>query len=107
MSDPFLIGYWASEGYTRTPAEFLTLLYINFLPDDLSGLTFTIDRSQFPDLSALGPIDTMFGPDVDIALIMASEGWGPDGQGAALLFIVQNESGEYYWHGMVIKQFGG
>jgi hypothetical protein len=47
-------------------------------------------------------VEGMFGPDVVIAHIIYSEGWGLDGQGAALIFIAQNED-RFYWHGMVFS----
>jgi hypothetical protein len=45
----------------------------------------------------------MFGPDVNVAEIIYSEGWGEDGKGAALLYIARDEAGKFYWHGMVFS----
>ena len=64
-------------------------------------LTFTTDRSQFPSLLGM-PVEGMFGPDVDINQIIYSEGWGLDGQGAALIFIAQNDD-RFYWHGLIFS----
>ena len=74
----------------------------NLLAADGSAfpLTFTTDQSQFPPLMDMG-VEGMFGPDVAVAQIIYSEGWGQDGLGAALIFIAQNEAGAFYWHGMV------
>ena len=99
MSDPFTIGYWGSEGGYASPMDMVNELSRNRLPADTSGLTFTDDRSMFPPLQGMPP-GTMFGPDVDVALIIYSEGWGGDGGGAALLYIIQ-EGGVYTWHSMV------
>ncbi|KPK94334.1 MAG: hypothetical protein AMJ88_04155 [Anaerolineae bacterium SM23_ 63] len=99
MSDPFTIGYWGSEGGWASPMDMVNEISHNRLPADTSGLTFTTDRNVFPPLQGMPP-ERMFGPDIDVALIIYSEGWGGDGGGAALLYIVQ-DSGEYYWHSMV------
>lgn len=103
MGDPFSIGYWRSEGVMGTPFEMIEQIQnlYNFGSADYTPqLTFTTDRSQMPHLEGM-PIEGMFGPDVAVSLIVYSEGWNPDGQGAALIYIAQNTSGEYYWHGMV------
>jgi hypothetical protein len=71
------------------------------LPPDPSGLTFTTNREEFPPLAGTPP-ELMFGPDVDVALVIYSEGWGQAGLGAALLYIARDECGMYYWHGMVV-----
>jgi hypothetical protein len=99
MSDPFVIGYWGSEGRWASPNDMANELDRNRLPADTSGLTFTTDRSLFPTLQGMPP-ERMFGPDLDVALIIYTEGWGGDGRGAALLYIVQNGI-EYSWHSMV------
>ncbi len=99
MSDPFTIGYWGSESGWASPMDMVNELSRNRLPTDTSGLTFTTDRNLFPSLQGMPP-ERMFGPDVDVALIIYSEGWGSDGQGAALLYIVQSGV-EYSWDSMV------
>jgi hypothetical protein len=99
MSDPFTIGYWGSEGGFASPMDAVNELSHNRLPADTRGLTFTTDRSRFPPLQGIPP-ERMFGPDVDVALIIYSEGWGGDGDGAALLYIAQ-DGGVYTWHSMV------
>lgn len=101
INDPFMIGYWQSEGAERTPLEMANELSNALLPTDTSGLTFTTDRDEFPPLYGMPP-ENMFGPDVNVAEIIYSEGWGQDSSGAALLYIVQDECGGYYWHGMVV-----
>jgi Tol biopolymer transport system component len=97
MADPFIIGYWGSEGKFDTPEGIIQELNRYRLPPDTSRLSFTTDRSQFPPLAGQPP-ETLFGPDLNIAQIVYSEGWGPDGLGAALLYIAQESSGEYYFH---------
>lgn len=102
MGDPFIIGYWGSEGRSAPPQEIIDELHQYRLPADTSTLTFTTDRSKFPPLAGMPP-ENMFGPDVDVAEIIYSEGWGQDGNGAALLYIAEDENGGYYWHSMVIS----
>ncbi|HJW89496.1 MAG TPA: hypothetical protein VJ436_02520, partial [Anaerolineales bacterium] len=100
MSDPFTIGYWGSEGRTAPPEEITAeLAQYRLPPDPSSPLTFTTDQSQFPPLSGQPPAD-LFGPDLNVAAIIYSEGWGLNSQAAALIYIVQNEAGEYRWHAM-------
>lgn len=102
MGDPFVIGYWGSEGSSASPQEVLDELRQSRLPEDTSTLTFTTDRDKFPPLAGMPP-ENMFGPQVDIAEIVYSEGWGQDGKGAALLYIAQDGSRSYYWYGMVLS----
>lgn len=108
MNNPMTIGYWMSEGATRTPLDMASELANSLLVMNLTStaegnpttLTFTTDRSQFPPPQGMPP-ENMFGPDVNVAQVIYSEGWGPDGLGAALLFIAQDACGKYYWHGLV------
>jgi len=101
MSDPFTIGYWGSEGRSAAPAEVTAELMTSRLPaDPATPLSFTSDRSQFPPLAGQPP-ETFFGPDVNIVMVIYSQGWGTDGKGAALLFFAQDEAGSYTWHSMI------
>jgi hypothetical protein len=101
MADPFLLGYWGSEARSAPPDDITAELAQDRLPADPSTpMTFTADRSQFPPLAGQPP-ETMFGPAVNVAMVIYSEGWGEDGLGAALLYIAQNDAGGYYLHGMV------
>jgi hypothetical protein len=101
MADPFVIGYWASEGREDNPAGITNELAQYRLPADASiPMTFTANRALFPPLAGQPPED-LFGPNVNVVLVIYSEGWGPDGQGAALLHIAQNQAGAFNWHGMV------
>ena len=102
MADPFTIGYWLSEGVMDSPSEMIPVLQGLYNFDDPNytpRLTFTTDREQFPALGGMQP-ETMFGPDVNIAQVIYSQGWGQDGQGGALLFLTRDPSGKYLWHGI-------
>jgi hypothetical protein len=102
--DLFHIGYWLSEGITLTPSDLHTQLANYLLPPNEDELTFTTDRNAFPPLAGMPP-ENMFGPNVKVALVVYSEGWGVDGQEAALLYFAQDQCGGYYWHGLVSGNF--
>jgi hypothetical protein len=104
VNDPFVVGYWGSEGVTLSPQDaFSTFANSLYRADQPGGMTFTTDRGRFPSLAGMPP-EAMFGPDVDIAQIVYSEGWGLEGQGAALLYFARDECGGYYWYGLVFSQ---
>ncbi len=105
MADPFMVGYWRSEGRQLSPTAMADELNSSGLPADSSGLTFTTDRSRFPAFEGI-PVDGMFGPDVDIALVIYSQGWSADGAGAALIFIAYDEMGRPVWHGLGLASAG-
>jgi hypothetical protein len=44
----------------------------------------------------------MLAPEIDLAMVIYSEGWGEDGNGAAILFITEDSAGDFYWYGMLI-----
>jgi hypothetical protein len=96
MADPFTIGYWGSEGGWASPEDMVRELDNARLPQDTGGLTFTTDRAMFPPLAGTPP-EQMFGPDLNPVLLVYSEGWGPDGLGAGILYLVDDDSGAYYW----------
>lgn len=101
MRDPFVIGYWQSEGVTREASAAAAEMDQSRLSANTSGMTFTTDRSLFPPLFGMPP-DNMFGPEVDVVLIVYSEGWGEQDLGAALLYFTRSESGIYEWFGIVV-----
>lgn len=102
VNDPFIIGYWASESVTLTPGEVQTQLANSLLPPTDAGMTFTTDQAQFPPLSGMPP-EGMFGPNVKVARVVYTEGWGADGKGSALLYFAQDQCDGYYWHGLVFS----
>jgi hypothetical protein len=104
MADPFIIGYWGSEGREDTPLGIIEELQTSRLPQDPSlPMTFTTDRDAFPPLAGM-PVEVMFGPDDNVALVIYSEGWGLNGQGAALLYFAEDAEGELYWYAMVYSE---
>lgn len=101
MSDPFFMGYWQSEGAKRSLDEALAEILGTHMPADTSSMTFTMNREEFPSLFGAPP-DQMFGPENVPDAIIYSEGWGADGQGAALLYFREEPDGKYRWYAMVV-----
>lgn len=103
MGDRFRIGYWQSEGAELTREEALNELVGTHMPVNTAGLTFTQDETLFPPLFGMQP-EQIFPPDANIVEVVYSEGWGQQGQGAALLYFAQEPNGRIYFYGMVIAQ---
>jgi hypothetical protein len=103
MEDPFIIGYWLSEGVIESPEiqiQTIQGLYNFNDPDYTPRLTFTTDRDLFPELDGR-PLEGRFGPDVNVVEVIYSQGWGPEGDQEALIFISQDSAGNFKWHGML------
>ncbi len=76
---------------------------VQFIWDGQPRLDVTVlrwDQSRFPPLGGQPPRG-LFGPGANIVTVIYSESWGRNGAGAALLFIARNQSGAYYWHGLI------
>jgi len=103
MADPFTIGYWGSQGHTDSPSNIMQELRTSRLPEDASSPMFTAVREAFPPLGGM-PVEVMFGPGQDVTFVIYSEGWGLDGQGAALLYFAEDAEGDLYWYAMVYSE---
>lgn len=101
MPQEFALGYWQSEWTTVTPEYALESFQRNMLPPNPDQMTFTTDHEQFPPLFGT-PVDQLLGPDLEVALVIYSEGWGQDGLGAALIFITGNETSGYQFPAFLI-----
>lgn len=99
MGEPFIIGYWRSEGQALTPTEAIEQFQVNLLPNP-DEATFTVDPELFPDLGEFDPMQA-FGPDVLITDLIYSQGWGMDGEDEAILAVAQSSEGNRYWHGII------
>jgi hypothetical protein len=107
MGNPFVIGYWRSEGVTYPREQALEILKDGLFPAPGAG-AFISDPALFPDLDGM-PLDSLWGPEVQVAANLYSQGWGPDGQGEAILVVAQCSSGPYdgyYWYGMLYAMDG-
>jgi hypothetical protein len=103
IHDPFMIGYWQSEGAVRTPDEVATELANSlYNAGQPGGMTFTTEREAFPPLMGIPP-ESLFAPDANIVQVVYSQGWGMNEQGAALLYFAQDECDGYYWYGLVFS----
>ncbi|MBN2046100.1 MAG: hypothetical protein JW757_13845 [Anaerolineales bacterium] len=103
MADPFIIGYWQSEGAERSREDAFNEIVNTHMPVMGGGMSFTTDQSQFPPLFDM-QAEMMFGPEDNPAAIVYSEGWGQAGQGAALLYFKERADGRYVFYAMVIAQ---
>ncbi len=107
MGNPFVVGYWRSEGVTYPRQEALEILKDGMFPAPGAGV-FITDPALFPYLDGM-PLNSVWGPDVRVAANLYSQGWGLDGQGEAILVVAQC-SGEsydgYYWYGMLYAMDG-
>lgn len=111
VNEPFAVGLWQSEGQEMGRNEFFGRLansYYRFQAESIaegkpSQLTFTTDPDEFPPMNGM-PAEGMFGPDVNIAEVIYSEGWGQDGNGAALIYLAEDDCGKYYWHGLIFSE---
>jgi hypothetical protein len=101
IHEPIEIGYWQSEGQTLTPDAFANLLANSlYNPVTPGTMTFTTDRAEFPFLDGTPPEDFV-NPELTVAEIVYSEGWGQNNGNAALLFFTEDECGGYYWQGLL------
>ncbi len=100
MANPFPVGYWGSEWTLKTPQEVFDELRIYRLPQYRSILSFTINHAQFPEFYG-SPPEKSLGPEVNVVMVIYSEGWGQDGFGSALLFIAEPSPGNYQWNGII------
>jgi hypothetical protein len=99
MADPFGIGYWMSEWVSRTAQEAANEFDRHRLPADTQSLTFTTDRNLFPTLHV--PPERMMNPELTVAMVIYSEGWGSEGEAGALLFIIEEADNTYSWYAML------
>jgi hypothetical protein len=102
IGNPFVIGYWQSEGVAIPRDQAYQQLTEQYLPSPDEVIIIS-DRDEYPDLFGIA-VENMFGPDVDVATTIYSKGWGPDGQGEAILYIArcQDDTHDaYFWYGIV------
>jgi hypothetical protein len=106
MADPFRFGIWRTEGVSETPANITKQLGAEYLPSDPANpMTFTVGGSAIPALRGM-PVESLMGPDVNVALVLSSTGWGQDGAGEALLFFTDDPAGKPKWYGLLLAPTG-
>ena len=109
IGNPFVIGYWRSEGVSIPRDEAFQQLTASFLPSP-EEVFVTTDPAEFPsDEDLLGiSVEDMWGPDVDVATTLYSTGWGEDGTQEAFIIIARCHDGDqeaYYWYGILYGRF--
>lgn len=97
MSETFTLIYWHAEVFELTPDQAKNEIVNNLMPPNTGFMTFTTDEALFPPRPGKAP------PPGTVEEIY-SEGWGPDGQGAALLYIAEDQNGDYYFSGMMFSE---
>ncbi len=97
MTDPFSIAGWQSDGSPLPFNEALDQLRTTYLPLE-SNVAFVLGADLATLLDGTDPL-TLWGPDVNAASALYSIGWGADGQGEALVIIVELllDDGTPYW----------
>jgi hypothetical protein len=104
MGDPFVIGYWQSEGTELAPSEAAALLEEELLPRE-AFVNYTLGGNLSGLLGGQDPL-AMWGPDVNAQQAIHSTGWGSNGNSEAVLIIAQRPDGSYYWHGILYAPGG-
>ena len=107
IGDPFVIGYWRSEGVSLPRAEAYAQLQENFFPAP-DKVTFSLDPAQFPGLDGT-PLEQIWGPQANVVAQLYSTGWGSEGQAETILAVArcsENGSDSYYWYGMLYAPNG-
>lgn len=101
----FVIAFWPGNSLPPMPA------------DDglgqLRNLHMTGGPIRFPDPDAplsemLGNQDPLriFQSDVQVVDVLFSQGWGPEGQGEAMLFVARRADGSHWWYSIIIAPAG-
>lgn len=103
MGEPFMIGYWLSEGTSNTREEAIEQLQLNLFN---SSSPIVADESR--DLAALLGMDplTIVGPEVKEVSPLLVGGFGQEGRDEAILFIASNPDGSFYWYGLLFAMDG-
>jgi hypothetical protein len=102
LSEPFLFGYYQSEG-RETDIPGAIAEFESRLPTDPSLLEFIIDREEFPDVGGVPPENYMPFED-NLALVVYSPGW--DGTTDMLLYFTRDASGHFKLSGALVSLIG-
>ena len=103
IGDPFMIGYWLSEGTSNTPEQAIEQLRMNLL--NSSSPIIADPNKDMVALLGTDPI-TIVGPNVIEARPLFTSGWGAEGKDEAILFIAKQPDGRLYWHGLLFAKDG-
>jgi len=107
IGNPFVIGYWQSEGVSIPRDQAYQQLTEQYLPAP-EEVVISTDKADYPDLYGVA-VENMWGPEVDVAATIFSKGWGSDGKGEAILVIArchEDTYDAYFWYGMLYAGSG-
>lgn len=105
MSDPFVVGYWLSEGVESSPAEAAAQFEANFLPEE-AQIIWADPETDLAGMLQGQPPATFLAPDKELAAALLSYGWGPDATAEAIQFITRQPDGTFKWDLMLYSGFG-
>ncbi len=103
MSDPFGFGPYRSEWSLLTPDQMAAQLEM-MLPE-VAMVQFNPDADISAMLDGQDP-QQMMGPDVTVAAVWHSSGWGATGQDEAILFVEELADGRFAWKAMILAPDG-
>lgn len=93
MTDPWLVGFYQSEGLLLTKAKAIEQLRRNYLGPGKVFVDLSVDAKELLGKNAVLPPDVM--------QVLYSTGWGPDQSDDAFLLIVRDAQGKAHWGGML------
>jgi hypothetical protein len=105
MSDPFIVGYWLSEGVESTPTEAVAQFETNFLPEG-AQIIWADPQTDLSQILQGQPPATFLAPGKELAAALLSYGWGPDAGAEAIQFITRQPDGTFKWEMMLYSGFG-
>lgn len=95
MEERFTLATWRSGGQSLRSEEAVVRLPNNYTMADNS-----IQFDEFQGIPGFDP-QIFLGPDVQLEKVMLASGWGLDGKGEALLFIIRRPDGSLYWNSVL------
>lgn len=104
MDESFGIASWRGEGRpwpTVEAVDWLREYYL--LPTSI--ITFPTPQPDPNTLLGMDPLG-IWGNDANLVRAVYSQGWGPDGQGEAILVIAQTSEGVFYWYSILAAPLG-
>lgn len=93
MTDPWLVGFYQSEGLSLTKAKAIEQLRRNYLGPGKVFVDLSVDARDLLGKNAVLPPEVM--------QVVYSTGWGPDQSDDAFLLIVRDAQGKAHWGGML------
>lgn len=105
MSEPFVVGYWLSEGTQVSRAEALLLLNKWVAParDILVDVTNETDQTKL--LGGVNPLG-MWDPNIQVVKTVYVKGLGESGKDEALLLLAQRADKSLSWRGILFANGG-